>query len=120
MTGISIKVTGADDLSGRLRKLSAGLGDMRAGFTALARAARAVVRGAAPRRSGRLAQSVDVTVAKNYASVNAAVPYATAANYGWPRRNAATHFLQAGDQAWGGASGVLDKEVTNIIRKSGL
>jgi len=79
----------------------------------------------APKRSGRLAQTIRGNKAKNKAVVaagKARVKYAGAINYGWPARNIKPRlFMQQADAKLGPlAVDMLDAGLTEAARKAGL
>jgi hypothetical protein len=79
----------------------------------------------APKRSGRLAQTIRGNKAKNKAVVaagKARVKYAGAINYGWPARNIKPQlFMQKADAKLGPlAVDMLDAGLTEAARKAGL
>ncbi len=63
------------------------LADMREGHEAAGERVAAVAAARAPRRTGRLAGSVDVTVTATGADVGSSLVYAPVIHNGWPARN---------------------------------
>lgn len=83
----TVEVEGADNLQRTLRRAGDELADLedanRQAGDVIASAARA----RAPRRSGRLASSLQSSVTKGRGSVTSAEPYAGPIHWGWPARN---------------------------------
>lgn len=83
-----IRVSGADEVQRDLAKLGIRLADL--DFSKIANEGMRLAAAFAPRRSGRLAQSIKANKAKSRATIRAGsarVPYAGAINYGWRKRN---------------------------------
>lgn len=98
-TGIDVQ--GLDRVTAKLLSTGVELNDLRGASEAISKDAAALVRARVPKRSGALARSVKAEATRNRASVSigsAAVPYAAAINYGWPKRKIlAANFIEAVD-----------------------
>jgi hypothetical protein len=98
-----LRIDGLKDLVRDLEKAGVQVADLRAAFTGIAREARSLAVGFAPRRSGQLRASIRASQAKNYARVTAGssrVPYAAPINYGWEKRHIrGAGFMQKADAA---------------------
>lgn len=87
-----VRVDGARELRRSMRRAGEDLGDLRAANREVAAIASTATVVAAPRRTGRLAASVRPGATQTQAIVRAggaAVPYAQAIHWGWPRRGIA-------------------------------
>lgn len=98
-----VEVDGLKQLVRDLEKSGVQVADLKAAFGGIAREARDLAAGFAPRRSGKLAASIRASAAKNYATVTAGgrgVAYAGPINYGWPKRNiTGSGFMEKADAA---------------------
>lgn len=98
-----MRVDGLRETVRDLEKAGLGVDDLKAVFGAIAKEARSLAVGFAPRRSGKLAGSIRSSAAKNYATVSAGgarAPYAGPINYGWPKRHiTGAGFMQKADAA---------------------
>lgn len=117
-----------EGLSKTVRALQ-GLGlevdDLKAAFSTIATEAADAITDKVPRRTGRLAASIRGNKAKSKAVVRAgraAVPYAGAINYGWPKRGIAPSlYMQRGEQEYTPkAVNRLEEEIESAIRRKGL
>ena len=87
---IHMELRGARELATGLRKAGADMKDLRAVNKQAAQVVAPEAKSLAPRRSGRLANSVRAGATQKAGVVRAGskrVPYAGPINYGWPRRH---------------------------------
>ena len=120
-----VRVEGLSRVVRELQGLGLEVTDLKDAFATIAAEASARVARYAPRRSGALAASVRGNRAKSKAVVRsgkAAVPYAGAVNYGWPRRGiAASEFMQKGEQEYAPTAVTrLETEIEHAIKRRGL
>jgi hypothetical protein len=98
-----VRVEGLNSLVRDLERLGANVDDLKDAFAAIASEGAEKAAGFAPRRTGRLAESVRGNRAKNRAVITAgkaSISYAVVVNYGSPKRHiAASQFMQKADQA---------------------
>lgn len=86
---MSVQVIGARRLSRTLATCAASLSSLRDAHSTVAQRSTAAARGAAPKRSGRLAGSGTASATGNYAQIAFGVPYAAVIHYGWRARGIA-------------------------------
>lgn len=87
---IHMELRGAKELAAGLRKAGMDMKDLRAVNKQAAQVVVPAAKGTAPRRSGRLANSVRAGATQKAGVVRAGskrVPYAGVINYGWARRH---------------------------------
>lgn len=101
MVSGGVRVEGLNRVVRQLKELGLDVSDLKDAFANLAQDAARAVERHTPKRSGKLASSIRGNRAQSKAVVRAgkaAVPYAGAINYGWPKRNIAPAlFMQQGD-----------------------
>ena len=99
---IGFKVEGLAQLTRQLQDVGLDIDDLKRAFASVANEGARVAAGFAPRRSGNLRASIRGNRAKSKAVVaagRAAVPYAGAINYGWPKRGIGPRlFMQKTDE----------------------
>ena len=84
-----VEVRGAASIARGLRETGRGITDLEPEHRAGADALAAATRGRAPRRTGRLASSVEGKAQRNTLTVEVRVPYAGVQEFGWPARRIA-------------------------------
>lgn len=98
-----VRVEGLRETIRSLEAVGVQVADLRQAFGAIAKEARSLAAGYAPRRSGALQRSIRASTSKNYAAVTAGsskVPYAAPINYGWEKRHiVGAGFMQRADAA---------------------
>lgn len=137
---VGYKVEGLNKVVRDLQTFGLEVDDLKDAFSAIAREGAEVAAGFAPRRTGRLADSIRGNRAKSKAVVTAgkkAVPYAGPQNYGWGNLHAnwkggkyasgikgsfrGHFFMQKADQVMSPvALQRLQEEIDEAIRKRGL
>lgn len=94
-----LRLTGAGEVERDLAKLGIRMSDL--DFTRIANEGMRLAATFAPRRSGKLAESIKASKSKSRATIKAGsrrVPYAGPINYGWPTRSIrAANFMQRAD-----------------------
>jgi hypothetical protein len=125
MPDVTIKVEGIPQLRRALLALGVDIEDLKDAFARIAGEGARIAAGFAPVRTGRLAGSIRGNRSKSKATITAgraAVPYAGAINYGWPRRNiAASRFMQRADRVIEPrAIPMLEADMNAAIRRRGL
>lgn len=119
---VTVRVSGVGPVLAALRGLVADFADLDA-YRQIADRAATEIRGATPRRSGRLAAGVQPVKARGEAVVRNSVPYAGAINYGWPSRKIpAARYMQAADSDSQLSASVrlLEHDIDQQIRHRGL
>lgn len=99
MSRPQVQVRGARQLRSAAKRAGVELDDLRDAHAAAARVVVAAAGSVVPHRSGRLAATVRGSGTKTAAIVRAggaAVPYAGAIHWGWPRRNIAPSLYLTG------------------------
>ena len=120
-----VRVEGLSKTVRALQGLGLEVDDLKAAFSTIATEAADAITDKVPRRTGRLAASIRGNKAKSKAVVRAgraAVPYAGAINYGWPKRGIAPSlYMQRGEQEYTPkAVNRLEEEIESAIRRKGL
>lgn len=120
-----VRVEGLRELVKALEEAGVSIDDLKEVFAGIARKGADLASSFAPQRTGALAGTVRGDRSKNRATVTAgraAVRYAGAINYGWPKRNiAGALFMQRADeQLRDQAVEDLERGIAEAIRKAGL
>jgi hypothetical protein len=120
-----VRVEGLNELTRNLQALGLELDDLKDAFGEIAAQGARLASSFAPRRTGRLAESVRGNRAKNKAVVaagRARVPYAGAINYGWQARGIRPAlFMQKADERMRPvALDELAQAIERKIRERGL
>lgn len=123
MSNPTTYVSGLRETVRSLEKVGIDAADMKAVFESIGDMVRAEAARLAPRRTGRLADSIKPSKTKNKAAVRAGgarVPYAGAINYGWKAHGIAPAlFLQrAIDANTDRAIDMMESGLDEIIRKA--
>lgn len=121
----SVQIEGLNAVIRDLQKFGAEIDDIKDVFAEIAREGAEIASSFAPRRTGRLADTIRGNRAKNKAVITsgrARVPYAAPINYGWPMRNIAPAlFMQKADAELSPrAVDMLDAGIDRIIDRLGL
>ena len=124
MDNVTVKVD-LGDLLADLRAMGAGVDDLKAGFSDIAKKGADLAASFAPRRTGRLQGSIRGNRSKRKAVISAGgarVPWAPPINWGWPDRGiAASLFMQKADRELGPlAPKMLEDNVKALIRSRGM
>lgn len=124
-TGQGFKVTGLASATRSLRALGLDVDDLTGAFSKIAQTGANVAAQEAPKRTGRLANTIRGNRARSKAVIRAgfaSVPYAGAINYGWPKRGIrANGFMQRTDQKIQPfVLQMLEAEINNKARQKGL
>lgn len=124
-SGIHGKVEGLNKTLTALQRLGVEAQDLKDAMSEIAAEGARLASGFAPKRSGRLANTVRGNKAKAKAIViagRARVPYAGAINYGWPKRGIKPAlFMQRADAALAPrAVAMLESGLDRAIEKAGL
>lgn len=119
--GVSIRVSGDDELGRDLRNLGDDLEAPEA-MDDIARQAAQIAAQATPRKSGALASGWRPSDTPGRASIENAVPYAGPIDRGWPRRNIAPrNITERTDRALEPtAVRLLEADINREIRQRGL
>jgi hypothetical protein len=120
-----VRVEGLTKTVKALQGFGVEVADLKQVFGAISAEGARLASSFAPKRSGRLSNTVRGNKAKNKAVViagRARVPYAGAINYGWPKRDIKpAYFMQKADAALAPkAVRMLETGLDNAIGKAGL
>lgn len=121
--GLYLRVNGAGEVERDLAKLGVRLADL--DFTRIANEGMRLAASFAPRKSGKLAQSIKANKSKSRATIRAGssrVPYAGAINYGWRKRGIEpAHFMQRADLVLRRTvPAELENQIRTIIARQGF
>ena len=108
---------GASNLARTLGDASRNLGDLTPAHQAAADRVAAQARARAPRRSGRLARTIQATADSTGGTVAVGAVYAGVQEYGWPARRipAQAYLIPAGEAAAPGLASEYGSEVQDIL-----